>query len=43
MFAAMGKDPFLVAGSEHRDIDYERFWRNRLAKLSHKKLLRQGQ
>lgn len=42
MFAAKGSDPFLVLGSDHRDIDYERVWRNRLAKLSHKKVRRQG-
>lgn len=32
MLAAMEKNPFVVMGSEKRDIDYERVWRNELEK-----------
>lgn len=42
MLAAMGKDPFLVLGSEHRDIDYERVWRNHLTKVSRNKAAKTG-
>lgn len=42
MLTAMGKDDFIVLGHEHRDIDYERVWRNYLAKVSTKKAARTG-
>ena len=42
MLKAMGKDDFLVLGHEHRDIDYERVWRNHLSKVSHAKSGRLG-
>lgn len=39
MLAAMEKNPFVVMGSQHRDIDYERVWRNELDKRMNRKLL----
>jgi hypothetical protein len=39
MLAAMEKNPFVVMGSQHRDIDYERVWRNELEKRMGRKLL----
>jgi hypothetical protein len=39
MLAAMEKNPFVVMGSQHRDIDYERVWRNELEKRMRRKLL----
>lgn len=37
MLAAMDKNPFVVMGSNFRDIDYERVWRNELDKRLRRK------
>lgn len=39
MLAAMEKNPFVVMGSEKRDIDYERVWNNELDKRLRRKQL----
>lgn len=37
MLSAMDKNPFVVMGSEYKDIDFERVWRTELEKQSRRK------
>jgi len=37
MLSAMEKNPFVVMGSDYKDIDYERVWRTELEKQCRRK------